>query len=143
MLSACRRAWPWHPILALTDVQSSVSNAKRTEAQPPAVIVTKLKLKDKISTMDLSNTHSRAMNGVIRPTRSAWLTFDEIEVSDNARPYNASDVVEVAKSIREIGLLTPLSVVERDGRFVLVAGRHRLEALKVVGAEKFPAASWT
>ena len=88
--------------------------------------------------MDLSNTHSRAMNGVIRPTRSAWLTFDEIEVSDNARPYNASDVVTLAKSIREIGLLTPLTVVERDGRFVLVAGRHRLEALRVIGTEKAP-----
>ena len=78
------------------------------------------------------------MNGVIRPTRSAWLTFDEIEVSDNARPYSASDVVTLARSIREIGLLTPLTVVERDGRFVLVAGRHRLEALKLVGADKIP-----
>ena len=76
------------------------------------------------------------MNAFVRPSRSAWLTFDEIEVSDNARPYNASDVVTLAKSIREIGLMTPLSVVERDGRFVLVAGRHRLEALKLDGSRE-------
>jgi ParB family transcriptional regulator, chromosome partitioning protein len=75
---------------------------------------------------------------VICPSRSAWLSFDEIGVSDIARPYNATDVMALVGSIRAIGLVTPLTVIRRDGRFVLVAGRHRLEALRVIGADKVP-----
>ncbi len=41
-------------------------------------------------------------------------------------------------SIQAIGLQTPLTVVERDGRYVLVAGRHRLEALRLLKAERVP-----
>ena len=33
----------------------------------------------------------------------------------------------------------PLTVIERDGRYLLIAGRHRLEALRVIGEERVPA----
>ena len=78
------------------------------------------------------------MGEIVRPSHSAWLSFDEIDISDNARPYNATDVVTLANSIRAIGLLTPLTVIERSGRYLLVAGRHRLEALRLVHADKVP-----
>jgi ParB family transcriptional regulator, chromosome partitioning protein len=78
------------------------------------------------------------MNAIIRPSRSAWLTFEQIDLPDNGRPYNATEVVALASSIRAIGLLTPLTVVERDGRYLLVTGRHRLEALRLVEADKVP-----
>ena len=32
----------------------------------------------------------------------------------------------------------PLTVIERDGRYLLIAGRHRLEALRVIGEERVP-----
>ena len=38
-------------------------------------------------------------------------------------------------SIAAIGLQSAPTVVERDGRYLLVAGRHRLEALKLLGVE--------
>jgi ParB-like nuclease domain len=44
----------------------------------------------------------------------------------------------LAQSIRAIGLQTPLTCVIRDGRHILVTGRNRLEALRLVGAEQAP-----
>jgi ParB-like chromosome segregation protein Spo0J len=37
-----------------------------------------------------------------------------------------------------MGLQTPPSVIERDARYVLVTGRHRIEALKMLGVESVP-----
>jgi ParB family transcriptional regulator, chromosome partitioning protein len=78
------------------------------------------------------------MNAIIRPSVSKWLAFDEIGFPANARPTNATDVVALVSSIRTIGLQVPLTVVERDGRYLLIAGRHRLEALRVIGEERVP-----
>ena len=75
----------------------------------------------------------------IRPSLSKWLTFDQIDFPDNGRPHNARDVVALVSSIRAIGLQVPLTVIERDGRYLLIAGRHRLEALRVIGEERVPA----
>jgi ParB family chromosome partitioning protein len=47
-------------------------------------------------------------------------------------------VLALKASIEAIGLQTPPTVVERDGRYVLIAGRHRLEALRLLKAEKVP-----
>jgi ParB family transcriptional regulator, chromosome partitioning protein len=78
------------------------------------------------------------MNAIIRPSKSTWLTFDQIGFPANARPTNARDVVALVSSIRTIGLQVPLTVIERDGRYLLIAGRHRLEALRVIGEERVP-----
>jgi ParB family chromosome partitioning protein len=78
------------------------------------------------------------MNAIIRPARRLWLTFDQIDIPDNARPTNATDVVALARSIEALGLQVPLTCIERDGRYLLIAGRHRLEALRVLGQETAP-----
>jgi ParB-like chromosome segregation protein Spo0J len=44
-------------------------------------------------------------------------------------------VGELSRSIREIGLQIAPTVIERNGAYVFVAGRHRLEALRVLGIE--------
>jgi ParB family transcriptional regulator, chromosome partitioning protein len=78
------------------------------------------------------------MNAITRSTRHLWLTFDQIDLPEKGRPYNASDVANLVSSIRAIGLQVPLTCVERDGRHLLIAGRHRLEALRVLGHDKAP-----
>jgi ParB-like chromosome segregation protein Spo0J len=75
---------------------------------------------------------------VIRPSVSKYLTFDELDFPATSRAYNATDVVALVSSIRAIGLLNPLTVVERNGRYLLIAGRHRLEALRLIGEERVP-----
>jgi ParB family transcriptional regulator, chromosome partitioning protein len=78
------------------------------------------------------------MNAIIRPSVSKWLTFDQIDFPENARPTNATDVTALAASIRAIGLQVPLTVIERGCRYLLIAGRHRLEALRVIGEARVP-----
>ena len=78
------------------------------------------------------------MTDIVCPAKHAWAQLDEIEIQQRARPYNATEVVALKASIQAIGLQTPLTVVERDGRYVLVAGRHRLEALRLLKAERVP-----
>ena len=78
------------------------------------------------------------MNTFVRPAKHVFLPIDEIDLSHAIRPYNATVVAELAQSIRAIGLQTPLTCIVRDGHHVLVAGRNRLEALRVIGCEQAP-----
>jgi ParB family chromosome partitioning protein len=75
---------------------------------------------------------------VSRSAQSLILRIADIEIPATARPCDPSVVSTLAESIAAIGLQTPPTVVERDGRYVLVAGRHRVEALKLLNAESVP-----
>ena len=63
------------------------------------------------------------------PARGVTVRIDAIEIPSTTRPYNATAVVDLSRSIAAIGLQSAPTVVEREGRFVLIAGRHRIEAL--------------
>ena len=69
---------------------------------------------------------------ISRSSKGLTLRLGQIEIPSTARPYNATAVVELSRSIAAIGLQSAPTVIEREGRFVLVAGRHRLEALKML-----------
>ena len=74
---------------------------------------------------------------------------DEIFIVGNRRPLNQDAVARLADSISNIGLQTPITVRltdvldPEDGEytraFVLITGRHRLEAYKVLGLDRIPA----
>lgn len=56
--------------------------------------------------------------------------IDEIKVNPGRRTALENDIEELAFSISEIGLLNPITLT-RD--YTLVAGLHRLEAVKLLG----------
>lgn len=58
-----------------------------------------------------------------------------------ARGLNPEAVARLAESIKRLGLQTPISVRYDDtnGDVVLVAGLHRLEAMRLLGEETIPA----
>jgi ParB-like chromosome segregation protein Spo0J len=68
--------------------------------------------------------------------KKATVALDQIDFPANARPTHADKVRELANSIRLLGLQTLPTVVERDGRYKLIAGRHRVEALRVIGEDQ-------
>jgi ParB-like chromosome segregation protein Spo0J len=76
--------------------------------------------------------HSAA---ITRSAKGVTLQLDEIQIPPTARPYNASAVTDLVRSIQRIGLQSAPTVVERDRSHILVAGRHRIEALRVLGVE--------
>lgn len=67
------------------------------------------------------------------------LSIDDIVVSDGRRELDRSAVNRLAESIEQIGLRHPITVREKGDQYILVAGRHRLEACKKLGREHVPA----
>jgi ParB-like chromosome segregation protein Spo0J len=78
------------------------------------------------------------MNTAKRPPRHLSLAFELIDVADSARPVNDTRVAALAQSIERLGLQVPLTVVEREGRYRLIAGGQRLEALRRLGHDEAP-----
>jgi ParB family transcriptional regulator, chromosome partitioning protein len=72
---------------------------------------------------------------VTRAAKGMTLGLNDIEIPSSVRPCNATAVVELSKSIAAIGLQSAPTVIERGGRYVLVAGRHRIEALRLLKHE--------
>jgi hypothetical protein len=70
--------------------------------------------------------------------KGAKVPFDQIDISIHHRPTHADKVGELVQSIRTLGLQAAPVVIEREGRFKLVSGRHRLEALRVLGCDEAP-----
>ena len=58
------------------------------------------------------------------------LPIEEIQIKEGRRELNVEHVEELSESIRELGLLNPLTV---DKDYTLIAGLHRLEAVKMLG----------
>jgi ParB family transcriptional regulator, chromosome partitioning protein len=67
------------------------------------------------------------------------ITIDRIEVAAGRRAIDPAVVNHLVKSIAAVGLQHPITVRQRDGGYVLVAGAHRLEAFRKRGIERIPA----
>lgn len=61
------------------------------------------------------------------------MKIKEIKISKNRRLVNDESVTELVSSIREVGLLNPIIIDEKNR---LIAGMHRLQALKSLGFDK-------
>ena len=57
------------------------------------------------------------------------------------RHFDPAALEELAASIRELGVLQPLSVRRREGKWELIAGERRLRAAKLAGLETVPCLS--
>src|ERR1700691_4388497 len=88
--------------------------------------------------IDSHNQWSRSMNNHT-PT-ILRVSVANIKVKGKRRPLNERKVQALAKSIRAIGLRTPISIrLRKGGEAILVAGLHRLEATKSLGEETISA----
>ncbi len=57
----------------------------------------------------------------------------EIKITDGRRTLNTEAVEKLAKSILEVGLINPITISSDN---ILIAGQHRLEALKSLSVEE-------
>jgi ParB/RepB/Spo0J family partition protein len=72
---------------------------------------------------------------VAKPEIRALIPIDDIEIGDDRREVDPDVVARLAASIEEIGLQHDITVLTKNeaGRYPLVAGRHRVEAMRVRG----------
>lgn len=64
---------------------------------------------------------------------------DLVPYEHNARTHSKEQIEELIESIKQVGLLNPLAVAEReDGKYDVVGGHGRLEALTKMGVKEVP-----
>jgi ParB family transcriptional regulator, chromosome partitioning protein len=73
------------------------------------------------------------------------VTLGEIAVRDRLRPISEAAVESLVASITELGVMKDAIHIRKrkDGKLVLIAGGHRLEAAKRLGWTDIPAKVWT
>lgn len=75
---------------------------------------------------------------MLEPTQ--LIPVDQILVEDRLRSVNPDHAALIAESFRANGQMTPIEVRrDEDGKFVLVAGAHRLEAAKLAEMDQIAA----
>ena len=81
-----------------------------------------------------------------RFTKSDSFNFNEIEVDlIDLNPYqprtnfNHKDIDELASSIKELGLIQPITIKTKDKRYELISGERRLRAFKILKLKSIPA----
>ena len=78
--------------------------------------------------------------GMLDSTRVLFLPVESILPNPHQprRTFSPESLRELSASIRELGLLQPLTVRRRDGQWELVAGERRLRAAKLAGLKEVP-----
>jgi ParB/RepB/Spo0J family partition protein len=74
-----------------------------------------------------------------RTMPSVIVRVDQVVVGERHRTLDEDKVKALAESIQAFGLMRPISVVQEDTVYRLVAGLHRLEAVKRLGWVSIPA----
>jgi len=73
-------------------------------------------------------------------TQPMLVDVDKI-VANKAQPrkiFKEKEILELADSIKENGIIQPIVVAEKDGMFEIVAGERRYRASKLAGLTKLP-----
>jgi ParB family transcriptional regulator, chromosome partitioning protein len=127
------------PASLLRTLVPSTSSQSQTTLQPPpnpSVNPSHSPLRKDHAMINLTNLTNAVKSAPA--VKGARVPFDQIDISTNHRPTHADKVGELVKSIRMLGLQAAPVVIERGGRYKLVSGRHRLEAIRVLGYEEVP-----
>jgi ParB family transcriptional regulator, chromosome partitioning protein len=82
----------------------------------------------------------RASSTTSTPSKAVlYIPISDIVISKRRRSLDRARVEELAQSIREIGLQTPVTVGDANGMTTcLITGHHRIEAAKLLDWQKIP-----
>ena len=67
------------------------------------------------------------------------IPINKIRVNKRLREVNQNKIQELANSIKDIGLLHPITVSKKDNFFYLISGNHRLHSFKHLQRTEIPA----
>jgi ParB family chromosome partitioning protein len=94
-----------------------------------------------------SNRLGKGLEALIRPregeSSSGTLKININNISPNPNQprqrFDEDALQELVASINQKGILTPITVLEKAGNFILIAGERRLRAAKLAGLADIPA----
>jgi ParB family chromosome partitioning protein len=94
-----------------------------------------------------SNRLGKGLEALIRPREGALSTgtlkinINNISPNPNQprQQFDEGALQELVASIKQKGILTPITVMEKAGSFILIAGERRLRAAKLAGIIEIPA----
>ncbi|MDO5760018.1 MAG: ParB/RepB/Spo0J family partition protein [Bacteroidota bacterium] len=71
----------------------------------------------------------------------AYIPLDEISPNPDQprKDFNEQTLEELAQSIKEHGVITPITVNKKDGKYIIIAGERRYRASKMAGLKEIPA----
>lgn len=68
------------------------------------------------------------------------IEISSIKIETRLREIQDEKLEKLIESIKEIGLISPISVLNNNGEFILIAGEHRLRAFEAMGNTSIPCA---
>ncbi len=78
-------------------------------------------------------------NEEIKPSAEIFLSKIKANPLQPREDFDEEKLNELAESIRQNGVIQPVTVKEENGEFVLISGERRVRASKIAGLEKIPA----
>lgn len=96
----------------------------------------------------MSNSRlGKGLEALIRPQEDSknvgtlTLPIDRITPNPNQprQQFDEESLQELVASIKQKGILTPVTVWDKDGEYILIAGERRLRAAKIAGLTDIPA----
>jgi ParB family chromosome partitioning protein len=85
-----------------------------------------------VDRLELKDPHKR------QPIAVTVADKDELEVIGHQRKPRPAHLKALGVSIEQMGFITPLVAVERDGKYVIIDGQHRFQAAVDLGVTQFP-----
>ena len=66
------------------------------------------------------------------------IKIDQIKIENRLWEINEKRIQPLAESIEKVGLMNPITVLESDGEYILIAGEHRINAYKYLNWDTIP-----
>lgn len=97
----------------------------------------------KVKKVTVTSAGDAVINVVSEDDRGKVLKLKPEQIGINPmqprKNFNEQQLNELVESIKQYGIIQPLIVTQKDGRYELIAGERRLRAAKVSGLETVPA----
>ena len=74
-----------------------------------------------------------------QPVTTEDIPISKIKVINRMRRTDNNAVEDLAQSIKEVGQLHSITVARKDDHYILLAGNHRVESMKLLGREHISA----
>ena len=89
----------------------------------------------------LSDEDNNRFKNVNSSTKFKEITINSIDLNpfQPRTNFNQKDIDDLASSIKQLGLIQPITVKSKDNRYVLISGERRLRAFKLLDIERIPA----